>query len=69
MGTVYDALGSRVSVVELSDGLMQGCDRDLVRPLQKRMEKRFEKIMLNTKVNTIEAKADGIHVNFEFEVN
>jgi len=67
MGTVYDALGSRVSVVELSDGLMQGCDRDLVRPLQKRMEKRFEKIMLNTKVNTIEPKTDGIHVTFEFE--
>ena len=67
MGTVYDALGSRVSVVELSDGLMQGCDRDLVRPLQKRMEQRFEKIMLNTKVNTIKPKADGIHVNFEFE--
>jgi dihydrolipoamide dehydrogenase len=67
MGTVYDALGSHVSVVELSDGLMQGCDRDLVRPLQKRMEQRFEKIMLNTKVNTIEPKADGIHVNFEFE--
>ncbi|CAM8357301.1 MULTISPECIES: dihydrolipoyl dehydrogenase [Candidatus Methylopumilus] len=67
MGTVYDALGSRVSVVELSDGLMQGCDRDLVRPLQKRMEQRFEKIMLNTKVNTIEPRADGIHVNFEFE--
>ena len=67
MGTVYDALGSRVSVVELSDGLMQGCDRDLVRPLQKRMEQRFEKIMLNTKVNTIEPKADGIHVSFEFE--
>ncbi|CAM8435862.1 Lpd Pyruvate/2-oxoglutarate dehydrogenase complex, dihydrolipoamide dehydrogenase (E3) component, and related enzymes [Candidatus Methylopumilus universalis] len=67
MGTVYDALGSRVSIVELSDGLMQGCDRDLVRPLQKRMEQRFEKIMLNTKVNTIEPKADSIHVNFEFE--
>jgi dihydrolipoamide dehydrogenase len=67
MGTVYDALGSRVSVVELSDGLIQGCDRDLVRPLQKRMEQRFEKIMLNTKVNTIEPKADGIHVTFEFE--
>ena len=67
MGTVYDALGSRVSVVELSDGLIQGCDRDLVRPLQKRMELRFEKIMLNTKVNTIEPKADGIHVAFEFE--
>lgn len=67
MGTVYDALGSRVSVVELSDGLIQGCDRDLVRPLQKRMEQRFEKIMLNTKVNTIEPKADGIHVAFKFE--
>jgi len=67
MGTVYDALGSRVSVVELSDGLIQGCDRDLVRPLQKRMEQRFEKIMLNTKVNTIEPKTDGIHVAFEFE--
>jgi dihydrolipoamide dehydrogenase len=46
---------------------MQGCDRDLVRPLQKRMEQRFEKIMLNTKVNTIEPKEDGIHVSFEFE--
>ena len=67
MGTVYDALGSGVSVVELTDGLMQGCDRDLVRPLQKRMEQRFEKIMLHTKVNTIEPKADGIHVDFECE--
>ena len=42
MGTVYDALGSKVSVVEFTDGLIQGCDRDLIRPLQKRMEKRFE---------------------------
>jgi len=67
MGTVYDALGSKVSVVELSDGLIQGCDRDLVRPLQKRMEQRFEKIMLNTKVTSIEPKADGIHVSFESE--
>ena len=67
MGTVYDALGSQVSVVELSDGLIQGCDRDLVRPLQKRMEQRFEKIMLNTKVTSIEPKTDGIHVSFESE--
>ena len=67
MGTVYDALGSQVSVVELSDGLIQGCDRDLVRPLQKRMEQRFEKIMLNTKVTSIEPKADGVHVSFESE--
>jgi dihydrolipoamide dehydrogenase len=67
MGTVYDALGSKVSVVELSDGLIQECDRDLVRPLQKRMEQRFEKIMLNTKVTSIEPKIDGIHVGFENE--
>lgn len=65
MGTVYDALGSKVSVVEFTDGLVQGCDRDLVRPLQKRMEKRFEAIMLSTKVAKMEPKADGIHVTFE----
>jgi dihydrolipoamide dehydrogenase len=67
MGTVYDALGSKVSVVEFMDGLITGCDRDLVRPLQKRMEKRFEGIMLSTKVTKIEAKKDGIHVSFEGE--
>jgi len=67
MGTVYDALGSQVSVVELTDGLIQGCDRDIVRPLQKRMEKRFEAIMLNTKVTKVEAKKEGIVVSFEGE--
>lgn len=67
MGTVYDALGTKVSVVEFMDGLVQGCDRDLVRPLQKRMEKRFEAIMLSTKVAKMEAKKDGIHVSFEGE--
>jgi len=67
MGTVYDALGSKVSVVEFTDGLIQGCDCDLVRPLQKRMEKRFESIMLSTKVASIDAKTDGIHVRFEGE--
>jgi dihydrolipoamide dehydrogenase len=65
MGTVYDAMGTKVSVVEFTDGLIQGCDRDLVRPLQKRMEKRFESIMLSTKVAKMEAKKDGIHVSFE----
>lgn len=65
MGTVYDALGTKVSVVEFTDGLIQGCDRDLVRPLQKRMEKRFEAIMLNTKVASMTPKKDGIHVTFE----
>ncbi|MCB5207603.1 dihydrolipoyl dehydrogenase [Methylovorus mays] len=67
MGTVYDALGSKVSVVEFMDGLIPGCDRDLIRPLQKRMEKRFESIMLSTKVAKIDAKKDGIHVSFEGE--
>ena len=67
MGTVYDALGSQVSVVELTDGLIQGCDRDIVRPLQKRMDKRFEAIMLNTKVTKVEAKKEGIVVSFEGE--
>jgi dihydrolipoamide dehydrogenase len=61
MGTVYDALGSSVSVVELTDG----CDRDIVRPLHKRMEKRFENIWLETKVTKIEAKKEGIMVHFE----
>jgi dihydrolipoamide dehydrogenase len=65
MGTVYDALGSKVSVVEFMEGLITGCDRDLVRPLHKRMDARFQSIMLNTKVTKIEAKKDGIHVSFE----
>jgi dihydrolipoamide dehydrogenase len=67
MGTVYDALGTKVSVVEFMDGLITGCDRDLVRPLQKRMSGRFESIMLSTKVAKIEAKKDGIYVSFEGE--
>ena len=65
MGTVYDALGSSVSVVELTGGLIQGCDRDIVRPLHKRMEKRFENIWLETKVTKIEAKKEGVIVHFE----
>ena len=65
MGTVYDALGSEVSVVELSDGLIQGCDRDIVKPLHRRMEKRFENIWLNTKVTNIEMIKKGVVVHFE----
>ena len=67
MGTVYDAMGSDVSVVELTDGLIQGCDRDIVRPLHKRMEKRFENIWLGTKVSKLETKKEGILVHFEGE--
>ncbi len=65
MGTVYDALGSEVSVVELSDGLIQGCDRDIVKPLHRRMEKRFENIWINTKVTNIETTKEGVVVHFE----
>jgi dihydrolipoamide dehydrogenase len=65
MACVYDALGTRVSVVELSDGLMPGTDRDLVRPLQKRLEKRYDKILLQTKVKHLEARASGLLATFE----
>ena len=64
MATVYDALGSKISVVELADGLIPGADRDLVRPLHKRIEKRYEAIYLKTKVTKIEAKKEGLQVTF-----
>ena len=67
MATVYDALGSKISVVELADGLIPGADRDLVRPLQKRIEKRYEAIYLKTKVSRIEAQKNGLKVHFEGE--
>jgi dihydrolipoamide dehydrogenase len=65
MATVYDALGSKVSVVELLDALIPGCDKDLVKPLQKRIEKRYEAIRLGTKVAGVEALDDGLRVTFE----
>jgi len=65
MATVYDALGSRITVVELMDALIPGCDKDLVRPLHKRIEKRYEAIMLKTKVAGVEASGDGLRVSFE----
>jgi len=65
MATVYQALGVKVSVVELTDTLMPGCDRDLVKPLQKRIAARYESIMLGTKVTAIEVAKQGIRVSFE----
>jgi dihydrolipoamide dehydrogenase len=67
MATVYDALRVKVSVVELTDGLMPGCDRDLVRPLERRIAKRYERIMVKTKVSKVEAAKDGLRVTFEAE--
>jgi dihydrolipoamide dehydrogenase len=65
MATVYDALGSRITVVELMDSLIPGADKDVVRVLSKRIEKRYEKILLKTKVTGIDARSDGLTVTFE----
>ncbi len=65
MSCVYQALGSAITVVELSDTLIPGCDRDLVRPFEKRVKKLFENIYLGSKVSAIEPAADGLRVSFE----
>ena len=65
MATVYDALGSKVTVVELMDGLIPGADRDLVRVLERRISKRYEKILLKTKVSKVEALKEGLKVTFD----
>ena len=65
MATVYDALGVRVTVVELTRQLMPGCDPDLVRPLAKRIGERYERILLGVKVTAIEALEHGLRVSFE----
>ena len=67
MGTVYSALGSRLDVVEMQDGLMQGADRDLVKVWQKMNGHRFDNLMLKTKTVGAVAKKDGIYVTFEGE--
>lgn len=64
LACVYDALGARVSVVELTDGLMPGCDRELVRPLEKRIQKRYEQIILAARVAKIEPLSNGLRVSF-----
>jgi len=65
LGTVYAALGTEVSVVEMLDGLLPGADRDLVSPLAKRVEKIFHSIMLSTKV--VEMKEEGGRIRVRFE--
>ena len=65
MATVYDALGSKVSVVEFMDRLIPGADPDIVKPLARRIEKRYEKILLKTKVAKIEALPQGLRATFE----
>jgi dihydrolipoamide dehydrogenase len=65
LGTVYAALGTRVSVVEMLPGLLPGADRDLVLPLHKRMEKIFDSILLNTTVAAVKEEPNGIRVTFD----
>ncbi len=65
LGTVYAALGSKVSVVEMTAGLLPGADRDLVLPLHKRLEKSFESILLNTTVTAVKEESNGIRVSFD----
>ncbi|MBT6918608.1 MAG: dihydrolipoyl dehydrogenase [Planctomycetaceae bacterium] len=65
MGTVYAELGSQVSVVELTDSLLPGADRDLVKPLHKRLGGLFEAIRLNTKVTGLKDIGNGVEVSFE----
>ena len=67
MACVYDGLGSRVSVVELTPGLMPGADPDLVRPLEKRIKGRYEAILTGTKVTKVEPLLEGLRVTFEGE--
>ena len=64
LGTVYAALGSKVSVVEMTPGLLPGADRDLVAPLHKRLDKAFDRILLNTTVTSVKDEGNGIRVSF-----
>src|SRR6266852_6074007 len=65
LGTVYAALGTKVSVVEMLSGLLPGADRDLVLPLHKRLEKSFNSILLNTTVAAMKEESGGIRVTFD----
>jgi dihydrolipoamide dehydrogenase len=65
MATVYDALGAKVTVVEFMDRLIPGADPEIVKPLARRIEKRYEKILLKTKVAKLEAVKEGLRATFE----
>ncbi len=67
LGSVYAALGTKVSVVEMTPGLLPGADRDLVKPLAQRIEKTFASVMLSTKVTGMKVAKNGITVTFEGE--
>ncbi len=64
MATVYNALGSRITVVEMQDQIIPGCDKDLIRPLMQRIKKQYDNIFLETEVTNIEALPEGLKVSF-----
>jgi dihydrolipoamide dehydrogenase len=68
MGSVYAVLGSRVTLVEMTDGLMPGADRDLVKPLHNALKGLFEAIYLNTKVEKLEEQQDRVDVKLSGEI-
>jgi dihydrolipoamide dehydrogenase len=65
MATVYHALGTKVTVVELMDQIIPGADKDIITPLMKRIERQYQNIYLKAKVTKVEAGADGLTVHFE----
>ena len=67
MATIYDAFGSKVSVVEMKNQLISGADKDLIKPLYRRIKKRYEAIYLKTKVSEINPQKNGLKVTFEGE--
>ncbi len=65
MAQVYDALGTKITIVELADNIVPGADKDIVMPLLKRIKKRYENIFLGAKVTAVKATPEGLVVNFE----
>ena len=65
MATVYHALGSSITIVEMQEQIIPGCDKDLVRPLMQKIKKDYDNIFLETRVNSIEPLADGLKVTFD----
>ncbi len=65
MATVYHALGSQITIVEMMDQLIPGCDKDLVRPLAQKVKKQYDNIFLSTKVTEIVSQEDGLQVTFD----
>ncbi|MEI8207952.1 MAG: dihydrolipoyl dehydrogenase [Methylococcales bacterium] len=65
MATVYNALGSEITIVEMQDQIIPGCDKDLIRPLFQKIKKDYANIYLSTRVSNIEALADGLKVSFD----